>query len=133
MHQKATHLRGQHALKVTQSRKAKPLQSGVREVSEDTFIGHTPQEEAGIHDLGVSANPTPYSEKEKWVLTLFSVGWKGSLIFTRDNTQVPALAMVPAVPGKNSTTDLTQGHAIIPLLKTICQTSDFPHFTDRWL
>lgn len=46
------------------------------------IIARTPQEEVGIHDLGVSANPAPYSEKEEWVLTLLSVSWKGSLIFT---------------------------------------------------
>lgn len=71
------------------------------------IIGHMTQQEAGLHNLRISAHFTPYSEKENQVLTLVLVGWKGSLTLTKD-ISVTCLAMVPAVPGETSTSDLTQ-------------------------
>lgn len=71
------------SLKVTRGRKLNPFKVGFRRsLKTAVIIGHTSQEEVGLHDLGVSANPTPYSQKEIRGLTLVLVGWKGSLVFT---------------------------------------------------
>lgn len=70
------------SFKVTQGRKLNPFKVVLRRSLKTSVIGHTSEEEAGLHNLKVSANPIPYSQKAKWSLTLFLVGWKGSMVFS---------------------------------------------------
>lgn len=70
------------SLKVTRGSKLNPFKVGFRRSLKAVVIGHTSQEEAGLYDLGVSANPTPYRQKEKRGLTLIVAGCQRSLIFS---------------------------------------------------